>query len=132
MIAPNQADEIAQIEHELSILRERYGHFQRGARRVHRFMLGTSLVLAGVGGALLIAGRSIGLPALLLGLLMSVWLYHVKTDDMMDAVSDVGPTGGWEVMAFSPVRSEAKAVARMIAEREQRLTLLKRRALSTP
>jgi hypothetical protein len=117
MTAPDGVAEIARIEHELSILRERYANFEGSARWVDWFMSGASIVVAGFGGIVLAAGHSWGLPFLLLGLLIWAGRYYAEKNGLtMDTVSH----------AFrGSVRSEAEAVVQMIAEREQRLTELK-------
>jgi hypothetical protein len=121
MTAPDEAAEIVRIEHELSILRERYANFERGARRVDWFMSRASIVVAGFGGIVLTAGHSWGLPFLLLGLVIWAGSYYMgKNGRTMDDVSH-----GFD----GAVRSEAEAVEQMIAEREQRLAELKRETM---
>jgi hypothetical protein len=117
MTAPDGVAELARIDHELSILRERYANFERNARWVDRFVSGGSIAVAGFGGIVLAAGRSWGLPFLLVGLLIWAGGYYVGKDGRtMDVVSHT---------FRGSLRSEAEAVVQMIAEREQRLAELK-------
>ena len=44
----SSADEIAKIEHELAILRERYAIYQRGAEWVRRTLIVAVIVIAGL------------------------------------------------------------------------------------
>ena len=130
MIAPDQANEIAQIERELLILRERYANFERGARWVQRFGSAGSIFLAAFGIVVLAAtAKPLGFFYLLLGVAMwAGWTFLVDKEQIMDWVSMVR-LGVW---GSGDKRSEVRAVTRMIAEREQRLALLKPEAPSTP
>ncbi len=67
------ADEIAKIEHELAMLRERYAIFQRGAEWVRRTLIAACVVVMGLVVWTLVLGRSSSARSLLSSYARSSW-----------------------------------------------------------
>jgi hypothetical protein len=116
------ADEIAKIEHELAILRERYAIFQRGANWVRHFLIVAGIVAAGLILWRLILGDFFGaiLIAILCGIMLVSSIGYRKWR-LIDIVSEMRfPQHGG---------SEAREIEEMIADREKRLAETKARPI---
>ena len=70
----SSADEVARIEHELAMLRERLTIFQRGAEWVRRAFFGTCVVMAGLIVWRLALGDFFGAVLVaIMGLIFALW-----------------------------------------------------------
>jgi hypothetical protein len=114
------ADEIAKIEHELAILRERYTLYQRGAVWVRRTLIVAGIVVAGLILWRLILGDFFGtaLITILCGAMLASSIGYRKWR-LIDIVS--------EIRTMPHGRSEAREIEEMIALREKGLAGLKGR-----
>jgi hypothetical protein len=116
----SSADEIAKIEHELAILRERYALYQRGAEWVRRTLIAAGIVIAGLILWRIILGDVFG--AILIVIICVIMLLggiRYRRRRLIDIVSEI------RVMPHG--RSEAREIEEMIAQREKRLAELKAR-----
>jgi hypothetical protein len=116
----SSADEIAKIEHELAILRERYAIYQRGAEWVRRTLIVAAIVIAGLILWRLILGDFFG--TVLIVIICAITLLagiHYRKRRLIDIVSEI------RVMPHG--RSEAREIEEMITLREKRLAELKGR-----
>ena len=109
--------EIATIEHELAMLRERYAIYQRGAVWARRTLVAAGLVIAGLILWRLVLGDVFGAAlVVILCVIVAVGALPYRKRRLIDLVS----------ITSSPMRSgsDAHQVERMIAQREKRLAKL--------
>ena len=113
------ADEIAKIEHELTMLRERYTIFRRGAEWVRRTLIAACVVLVGLVVWRLVLGDVFGaVLVVVIGGIAMVSSLPYRKRRLIDIVSESG-------FAFHRGRSGAREVEEMITLREKRLTEIK-------
>ena len=116
----NGNGEVAKIEHELAILRDRYALYQRGAEWVRRTLIVASIVIAGLILWRIILGDFFG-TILVVIICVSTLLAGIRYRKrrLIDIVSEARfPHRG---------RSEAREIEEMIALREKRLAEIKNR-----
>jgi hypothetical protein len=114
--------EIAKIEHELAILRERYALYQRGVQWVRYALIGAATVLAGLIIWRLVLGDFFG--AILVGvfcIIFALVLHDYRRRRLIDIISEA-------YVYTLPSRrssSEAREIEEMVAKCERRLAELK-------
>src|SRR5258707_7195770 len=107
--------EIAQLEHELAILRQRHSNFARSARLLRLVWIVACVAILGGVAYGIATDNMLGTVAafvFFIGALATGVMHYDRRP--IDIVSQVG--------SWPPQRSEALAVEEMIAERERRLT----------
>jgi hypothetical protein len=112
--------EIAKIEHELAILRERYAIYQRGAEWVRRTLIAAGVVIAGLILWRIILGDFFGVVLIVIVcVIISLGSIRYLRQRLIDIVSETRfPQRG---------RSEAREIEEMIALREEHLAKIKGR-----
>jgi hypothetical protein len=122
------ADEIARIENELDILRNRYALFRRGAEWVRWTLIAAGAVLAGLVLWRLILGDIFGaILVITFGVMFALSGWHYRRRRLIDLVSQSWiwiPTGGG-TLPLARGGSEAREIEAMIAQREKRLAELR-------
>jgi hypothetical protein len=114
MRSPSDAEEIARLEHELSILRERYAAFELGARRLHRMVWMAAALVIVIGAVVFATGHDEGFGILVLGIGLAGLAWAARTQALVDLVS-------WG----SQRNVEAPFVEQMIIDRERQLAALR-------
>jgi hypothetical protein len=113
------AAEIAQIEHEFAILRDRYALYHRGAAWVRRTLIGACAIVAGLIAWRLVLGDFFGVVlTIIFSAIFGLWCLPYRKRRLIDIVSEA------RIPIYSGRRG-AREVEDMIALREKRLAELK-------
>jgi hypothetical protein len=119
---PPLANDAVQLEHELEILRDRYGRMQYWAKVTKRVVFAGMVVIVAIGVYAIVVGEAVAAFAAAMAIVAFLFLTIWPPRDLrwIDLISSpVAP-----LQTPNRMRSEAREIEVMIAQREARLAAL--------